>query len=68
MWMDTSGSTARTVLAELMENDMNELDKNNNEPGFFATIAKDDGVQRSLAGVGVAVVVAIAKYAIFGAS
>lgn len=45
----------------------NEIDKTN-QPGFFESVVKDDGVQRSLAGVGVAVVVAIAKYAIFGAS
>ncbi len=66
--MDPQGSAVRTSRIELMRCLMNELDKNNNEPGFFSTIAKDDGVQRSLAGVGVAVVVAIAKYAIFRAS
>ncbi len=47
---------------------MNEIDKQHYAPGFFESIAKDDGVQRSLAGVGVAVVVAVAKYALFGGS
>ncbi len=36
------------------------------EDGFFKTIAKDDGVQRAVAGVVVAAVVAGAKYALFG--
>jgi hypothetical protein len=44
---------------------MNENEKSN-EPGFFDTILKDDGVHRAAAGVVVAVVVAGAKYALFG--
>lgn len=47
---------------------MNELNKTNQEPGFFETIAKDDGVQRSIAGVAVAVVVAAVKHAVFGSA
>jgi hypothetical protein len=47
---------------------MNELDKNNNDPGFFSQIARDDGVQRSIAGVAVAIVVASVKHLVFGAS
>lgn len=43
---------------------MNE--NSNNEPSFFDSILKDDGVHRAAAGVVVAVVVASAKYAIFG--
>jgi hypothetical protein len=46
------------------ENDMNE--NTNTETGFFDTIIKDDGVHRAAAGVVVAVVVAGAKYALFG--
>ena len=38
------------------------------EPGFFKSVAKDDGVQRAAAGVVVAAVVAAAKYALFGGS
>ena len=53
---------------ELMENDMNEIDKQHYEPGFFESIAKDDGVQRSVAGVAVAIVVAAVKHAVFGSS
>lgn len=44
--------------------DMNE--NTNTETGFFDTILKDDGVHRAAAGVVVAVVVAGAKYALFG--
>lgn len=47
---------------------MNELDKSNTHPGFFESIAKDEGVQRSVAGVAVAVVVAVVKHAVFGAA
>lgn len=46
---------------------MNENDKNNH-PGFFDTIAHDDGVQRAIAGVAVAIVVASVKHLVFGAS
>lgn len=45
---------------------MNENDQQQSEPGFFRTVATDDGVQRALAGVVVAAVVAGAKYLIFG--
>ncbi len=48
------------------ENDMNENTNTNTETGFFDTIIKDDGVHRAAAGVVVAVVVAGAKYALFG--
>ncbi len=47
---------------------MNELDKSNTNPGFFQSIAQDEGVQRSVAGVAVAMVVAAVKHAVFGAS
>ena len=50
---------------------MNENENTNTneskEPGFFAGIAGDDGVQRAVAGVAVAVIVAGVKRAIFGA-
>lgn len=46
----------------------NEIDKQHYEPGFFESIAKDDGVQRSVAGVAVAIVVAAVKHAVFGSS
>ncbi|MBX3275282.1 MAG: hypothetical protein KF729_33760 [Sandaracinaceae bacterium] len=35
-------------------------------PSFFKSIYKDDRVQRAAAGVVVAAVVAVAKYALFG--
>lgn len=38
----------------------------NPEPGFFKTVATDDGVQRAAAGVVVALIVAGAKELIFG--
>ncbi len=58
----------RISRAELMELDMNELNKTNETPGFFESIAKDEGVQRSVAGVAVAIVVAAVKHAVFGTS
>jgi len=51
-----------------MTTNENEQQHNNNSPGFFESIAKDDGVQRSIAGVAVAIVVAGVKRAVFGAS
>lgn len=45
---------------------MNENDTNESEAGFFRTVATDDGVQRAVAGVVVAAVVAGAKYMLFG--
>jgi hypothetical protein len=51
-----------------MERDMNELDKTNETPGFLASLAQDEGVQRSVAGVAVAIVVAAVKRAVFGAA
>jgi hypothetical protein len=63
------GLAMRTTRVELMEqNDMNELNKPNTDPGFFQSIAKDEGVQRSVAGVAVGVVVAVVKHAVFGAA
>lgn len=47
---------------------MNELEKSNEPPGFFGSVVKDEGVQRSVAGVAVAIVVAVAKHALFGSS
>lgn len=47
---------------------MNELEKSNEKPGFFESIARDEGFQRSLASVGVAAVVAAVRYAVFGTS
>lgn len=44
---------------------MNENDSINND-GFFRGIVRDDGVQRAVAGVAVAVVVAGVKRAVFG--
>ncbi|MFO0686914.1 MAG: hypothetical protein U0234_32925 [Sandaracinus sp.] len=38
----------------------------NNKPGFFSNLIRDEGVQRAVAGVAVAAVVAIAKEWIFG--
>ena len=49
---------------ELMENDMNEIEKS--EPGFFTHLIRDEGVQRAVAGVAVAAMVAVAKTWIFG--
>ncbi|MCZ7679800.1 MAG: hypothetical protein M5U28_13965 [Sandaracinaceae bacterium] len=46
---------------------MNENDQQS-EPGFFRTVVKDDGVQRAVAGVVVAAVVAGAKYLLFGSA
>jgi hypothetical protein len=63
-----SRPAARIVRAELVEMHMNELDKTNETPGFFESVAKDEGVQRSVAGVAVAIVVAVAKHALFGSS
>jgi len=49
---------------------MNETENNKHESdGFFTSLVKDEGVQRSFAGVAVALVVAGLKRAIFsGAS
>ncbi len=40
---------------------------NNEPPGFFGSLFRDDGIQRALAGIVVAVVVAGVKRAIFRA-
>lgn len=45
---------------------MNE-NTNNEHPGFFTSLVKDDGVQRAAAGVVVAIIVAGVKKAIFSA-
>ena len=48
---------------------MNENDNNdptNTEPGFFTRMLRDDGIQRSIAGVIVAATVAVAKDLLFG--
>jgi hypothetical protein len=47
-----------------MEMHMNEIEKN--DPGFFGRLIRDEGVQRAVAGVAVAAVVAVAKDFIFG--
>jgi hypothetical protein len=46
---------------------MNENNKTE-EPGFIASIVKDDGVQRAAAGVVVAIIVAGVKKALFAAA
>ena len=46
---------------------MNE-NQTDNQPGFFDTITHDEGVQRAIAGVAVAIVVASVKHLVFGAS
>lgn len=58
-------SAARISRVELMERTMNEIEKN--DPGFFGRLIRDEGVQRAVAGVAVAAVVAVAKDVIFGA-
>lgn len=40
-------------------------EENANSPGFFRSVASDDGLQRALAGVVVAAVVAGTKHLIF---
>jgi hypothetical protein len=45
---------------------MNENENNNANPGFWEFLATEDGIHRAIASVAVAVVVASAKYAIFG--
>ena len=39
-----------------------------NTPGFFKSIAIDDGFQRACAGLLISAVVAASKYALFGGS
>lgn len=63
-----SWPATRQLRVELMEMQMNELEKSNEAPGFFGSVVKDEGVQRSVAGVAVAIVVAVAKHALFGSS
>jgi hypothetical protein len=44
----------------------NQNAPSSSSPGFFDSVLSDDGVHRAAAGVVVAIVVAGAKYALFG--
>lgn len=45
----------------------NETEKDN-EPGFFGSVARDEGVHRAVAGVVVALVIAGTKRALFSST
>jgi hypothetical protein len=65
-YQHVDGSPTAHVAPFHVEDPMNENEQTRNQSeGFFSSLLKDDGVQRSFAGVAVAIVVAGLKRALF---